>query len=99
MSGHQPTLPVRCLAEFIGTFILVFFGTGAVHAAVLTGAQAGLWQVAVVWGVAIGLAIYALGARSGAHLNPAMTLAFAAWRGFPRTAILPYIMSQLLGAI
>ena len=51
----------ECLAELIGTFILVLFGVGSVHAAVLTEAQHGLWQVAIVWGVAIALAIYATG--------------------------------------
>ena len=43
------------LAESFGTFLLVFFGCGAVHAAVLMSAQAGLWQVAIVWGLAINL--------------------------------------------
>ena len=88
----------ECLGEIIGTFILVLFGVGSVHAAVLTGAQSGLWQVAVVWGVAIALAIYATGAVSGAHINPAMTLAFAAFRRFPLAKVGPYILSQLVGA-
>lgn len=88
----------ECLAEFIGTFILVFFGVGSVHTAVSTQAQAGLWQVAVVWGVAIALAIYATGAVSGCHINPAITLAFAAWRGFPWRKVLPYIAAQVAGA-
>ena len=50
-SPRTPALFARCMAELIGTFILVFFGCGVVHAAVLTGAQSGLWQVAIVWGV------------------------------------------------
>jgi glycerol uptake facilitator protein len=95
----SPTLSQQVAAEVIGTFLLVFFGCGAVHSAVLTGAQSGLWQVAIVWGVAIMLAIYAVGGVSGAHINPAMTLAFAVWRGFPKSRVLPFIAAQLAGAI
>lgn len=85
-------------AELIGTFILVFFGVGSVTTAVSTGAQHGLWQVAIVWGVAIALAIYTIGAISGAHLNPAVTVAMAVWRQFPLGRIVPFIVAQLLGA-
>jgi glycerol uptake facilitator protein len=88
----------KCFAEFLGTYILVLFGCGAVHSAVLTGAQSGLWQIAVVWGVAIMLAIYAVGAVSGAHINPAMTLAFAVRGRFAWRLVPPYIVSQLGGA-
>lgn len=95
---ERPTLAGQCVAEVVGTFILVFFGVGSVHAAVLTGAQQGLWQVAIVWGVAISLAIYAVGAVSGAHINPAMTVAFASFRGFPWRRVPLYILSQLAGA-
>ncbi|RLT05991.1 MAG: aquaporin family protein [Planctomycetota bacterium] len=94
-----PSLPRQIVAEVFGTFLLIFFGCGAVHAAVLTGAQQGLWQVAIVWGVAIMLAIYAVGGVSGAHINPAMTLAFAIWRGFPKSRVLPFIAAQLVGAM
>lgn len=88
----------KCFAEFLGTYLLVLFGCGVVHSAVLTGSQSGLWQVAVVWGLAIMLAIYVTGAVSGAHINPAMTLAFAARGRFPWPLVPPYIISQLVGA-
>jgi glycerol uptake facilitator protein len=82
----------------LGTFILIFFGLGAVHAAVLFGAQSGLWQVAIVWGVAIMLAAYCVGSISGAHINPAITIAMYCWNKFPRDRVGPYILAQLLGA-
>jgi len=96
---EAPPLMRQVAAELIGTFLLVFFGCGVVHAAVLTGAHQGLWQVAVVWGVGIMLAIYAVGGVSGAHINPAMTLAFAMWRGFAKHRVVPYIAAQLAGSI
>ncbi len=92
------TLLRRCLAEAVGTFFLVFFGVGSVHASVLTGAQQGIWQVAIVWGAAISLAIYVTGALSGAHMNPAMTVSFAVFRGFPWRYTPAYVFSQFLGA-
>ena len=66
MSHGKPSLLKMCLAEFVGTYLLVLLGCGAVHAAVLTGAQSGLWQVAIIWGIAIMLAVYTVGAISGA---------------------------------
>jgi len=98
MSIPTHSLGKRCLAEVIGTFILVFFGCGAVHAAVLTGAQSGLWQVAIVWGVAIMAAAYTVGGISGAHINPAVTVALAAWGRFACVDVLPYIVAQVAGA-
>ena len=95
----MPSLWRQCLGEVFGTFILVFFGIGSVHAAVITGAQMGIWQVAIVWGIGIALAIYATSAISGAHLNPAITLALAAFRGFPWRKVLPYLLAQLAGAL
>ena len=91
----------RCVAELIGTWLMVFVGTSVVAAAVLTGAQAGLWQVAVVWALGVSMAIYLTGAVSGAHLNPAVSLAFAIFRrrDFPVRLLLPYWVSQMLGAI
>lgn len=88
----------ECCGEFLGTFILVFFGTGAVHTAVLTGAQVGLGQVAAVWGAAVTLGIYAAARLSGAHLNPAVTVACAASCGFPWRKAPGYVAAQLAGA-
>ena len=90
-----------CIAETIGTFLLVLFGIGSVAAAVLTDAQIGLWQVAVVWGFGVTLAIYTTASISGAHLNPAVSLAFAIFRHaeFPYKRMLAYWLAQLAGAV
>jgi glycerol uptake facilitator protein len=87
----------RSLAELLGTYLLVIFGCGVVHSAVLTGANQGLWQIAIVWGVAIMLAIYLVGAISGAHINPAITVALAARGRFPWRGVPPYVLAQLAG--
>ena len=86
------------LAEFIGTFILVFFGCGVVHTATLFDAQVGLWQIAIVWGLAVAFGIYVSGVISGGHLNPAMTLAFAVHRQMPLRDVVPYWIGQVSGA-
>ncbi len=87
------------LGEAFGTFLLVLLGCGSVHTAVLLGAHSGLWQVAIVWGLAIMLAIFTVDAISGAHINPAMTIAFATWGHHPWRRVLPYVLAQMLGAI
>lgn len=94
-----PSLAARCLAEVIGTFVLIFFGCGVVHAAVLTEAHSGLWQVSIVWGMAVTAAILVVGGISGAHLNPAVTVALAVWQRFAWRDVGPYIVSQLIGAM
>jgi glycerol uptake facilitator protein len=86
------------LAEGLGTFILILFGCGAVHSTVLTGAQSGVWQVAIVWGAGVALAAYCVGGISGAHINPAITIALATWGRFSWGKVGPYIGVQLLGA-
>lgn len=93
------TLLARCGAEVIGTFILVFFGCGSVHVAVLTGDLSGTGQVALVWAVAIMLATYCIGGISGAHINPAVTIALAAWGKFLWNDVPAYIGAQLVGAV
>ncbi len=99
MGARPPSLTARCLAEVLGTYLLVFFGCGAVHVAILTGALAGLWQVAIVWGVAIMLAIYVVGDISGAHINPAVSVALAAWGRFRWADVGPYVLAQLAVAV
>src|SRR6185295_15636872 len=91
-------VPKWAIGEFFGTFLLVFFGCGSVCAAVATGAQVGVFQVAIVWGIGIATAIYLTGSLSSAHLNPAFTIASAAWARFPKRLVLPYIIVQLIGA-
>src|SRR6516165_6570108 len=91
-------VPAWFTGEFFGTFLLVFFGCGSVCAAVTTGAQVGVFQVAIVWGLGIATAIYLTGALSGAHLNPAVTISMALWSDFPKRRVLPYVVIQLLGA-
>jgi glycerol uptake facilitator protein len=86
-----------CLAEFVGTFVLILVGDGAVAAAVFAGAVDG-WGVAVLWGLAVTFGIYVAGPVSGAHFNPAVTITMALFRGFPVKRILPYISSQIVGA-
>ena len=95
---NDPALWRALIGEYIGTFILVFFGVGAVNAAVVTGAQAGLWQVAVVWAFGVSLGIYTAGSLSGAHINPAITAAFAIFDRFPWSRVVPYWIAQIAGA-
>jgi len=91
-------VPAWFVGESLGTFLLVFFGCGSVATAVLTGAQVGIFQVAVVWGIGIATAIYLTGSLSGAHLNPAVTLSFAVWTGFPWKSVPRYVIAQFVGA-
>lgn len=91
-------LPAWFVGEFLGTFILVFFGCGSVATAILTGAQVGIFQVAIVWGIGIATAIYLTGSLSGAHFNPAITVAFAVWTGFPWRKVPRYVFAQFMGA-
>jgi len=93
------SMPAWVWGEIVGTFLLVFFGCGSVASAVLTGAQVGIFQVAIIWGLGIATAIHLTGSLSGAHLNPAVTLSFAMWRDFPKRRVLPYILCQLIGSI
>jgi aquaporin NIP len=85
-------------AEFVGTFALVFAGCGAVMVDAKTQAL-GHVGVAISFGLAIMVMIYAVGHISGAHFNPAVTFAFALSRHFPWPRLLGYVAAQVLGAI
>ena len=89
----------RLIAELIGTFLLTLFIIGAVAAAVLTGAQVGLWQVAAVIGFGVSLAIFATANVSGAHLNPAVSLSMSLFLDFPWRRLPGYWAAQLAGGV
>ncbi|MGL5567115.1 MAG: aquaporin, partial [Plesiomonas sp.] len=80
----QPSLTGQCIAEFIGTGLLIFFGLGCVAAANLAGAALSLWEISIIWGVGVAMAIYLTAGVSGAHLNPAVTIALWLFACFER---------------
>ncbi|MEG1627687.1 MIP/aquaporin family protein [Pseudomonas sp.] len=95
---RQPTLPSQCMAEFLGTALLIFFGTGCVAALKVAGASFGLWEISIIWGVGVSLAIYLTAGVSGAHLNPAVSIALWLFAGFERHKVPFYIIAQIAGA-
>ena len=108
----RATLGGEMLAEFFGTFILILIGDGSVALAVVglpgSGRQtlaidpfgpANWLIIAFGWAFAVMFGVYAAGGVSGAHLNPAVTLSFAARRGFPWHKVVPYWIAQVAGAL
>jgi aquaporin NIP len=92
----MPDLRRRMGAEFIGTFFLVFIGVGSVATDVLWGVP-GAVGISLAFGAAVATMIYAVGHLSGAHFNPAVTVAFAGIGRFPVSEVPAYIAAQLLG--
>ena len=88
----------KYFAEFIGTFALVFCGTGAIVINQESGGSVTHVGIAFTFGLIVMVMIYALGTVSGAHFNPAVTIAFTVAKRFPTREVLPYILSQLAGA-
>lgn len=95
---RQPTLVGQCTAEFLGTALLIFFGTGCVAALKVAGASFGLWEISIIWGIGVSMAIYLTAGISGAHLNPAVSIALSLFGGFEKRKLPFYIVAQILGA-
>lgn len=89
----------KCAAEFIGTFALVFAGTGAIIVDQVSGGAVTHVGVALTFGLIVLAMVYALGDVSGAHLNPAVTVGFCAAGRFPWREAGPYALCQTLGAL
>lgn len=86
-------------AELLGTYILVFVGAGAIVIDSLTGGGVSHLGIGLTFGLVVMAMIYAIGDVSGAHINPAVTIAFAVAKRLPRNEIFPYVSFQILGAI
>ena len=89
----------KYVAEIVGTFALVFCGTGAIIINQETNGTITHAGIAITFGLIVMAMIYALGGISGAHLNPAVSIAFTIAKRFPLKQLLPYIISQFIGAI
>lgn len=106
--GYRKGIGGEMTAEFLGTFVLILLGVGSVAVAVVglpgSGRQAvdfgpANWLIiSWGWGLAVVFGVYVAGGISGAHLNPAVTLAFAVRRDFPWRKVVPYWVAQVVGA-
>src|ERR1700676_5082061 len=98
-------LKAELSAEFIGTLVLILFGNGVVAMVVLFGSgtpgeivNGGYTNITLGWGLGVTMGVYIAGKISGGHLNPAVTIALAAFRGFSWAKVLPYSVAQIAGA-
>jgi MIP family channel proteins len=97
----EPNREIRreVLAEFLGTFVLIVFGVGVVAQFVLSRSTAGSYlAINLIWGLGVTMGCYVAGGISGAHLNPAVTIALAVHRGFPWRKVPLYVLAQFAGA-
>ena len=86
-------------AELLGTYILVFVGAGAIVIDSVTGGGVSHLGIGLTFGLVVMAMIYTIGDISGAHINPAVTIAFAVAKRFPKSEIFPYFSFQIIGAI
>jgi glycerol uptake facilitator protein len=103
--NDRSKLSGELFAEFLGTLVLIALGDGVVAMVVLFGSdvpgevvKGGYTNITLGWGLAVFMGICVAGKVSGAHLNPAVTLALALFRGFPMRKVLPYSLAQIAGA-
>lgn len=101
----KSNLLAELVAEFLGTLVLILFGNGVVAMVMLFGGgvpgevvKGGFTNITIAWGLGVTMGIYVAGKISGAHLNPAVTIALAAYRGFPWRKVIPYSIVQIAGA-
>src|SRR5438270_161268 len=96
------SLTAELLSEFLGTMMIILFGNGVVAMVVLFGhgtpgeiVNGGFTNITLAWGIGVALAVYVSGRVSGAHLNPAVTLSLAVFRGFAWKKVVPYMIAQV----
>jgi glycerol uptake facilitator protein len=102
---HKHGLLAELSAEFLGTLVLILFGAGVVAMVSLFGTgvpgeivKGGYTNITLGWGLGVTMGIYIAGSISGAHLNPAVTLTLAVFRGFSWRKVIPYMLAQTVGA-
>lgn len=101
----MPSLTAELIAEYLGTLVLILLGDGVVAMVSLFGTgvpgevvKGGYTNITIGWGLAVTMGIYVAGRISGAHLNPAVSLTLAAFRGFSWRKVVPYSLAQTAGA-
>ena len=95
--SDRKSLAGELIAEFAGTMVLILFGAGVV-AQVVAAELGDHDSIAWAWGIGVALGVYVAGRTTGAHLNPAVTVGFAVFRGFPWDKVVPYALAQTAGA-